>query len=233
MTEFTIDESVIQWNVPTDRVHDELRERPLLVLLHGYGSFEGDLIGLAPLLPERFVCASLRAPLLLGPPIVNGYGWYEITTPGSPDLPALEASTVAVLSWLDRLDAAVTGGLGEIALMGFSQGGAMVTMLMRNRPERFAAGVVCSGFSVEMDAPGDTVLAANRPPVFWGRDEHDPIIPQLAIDRTKLWLPAHSTLTERLYPGIEHSISREELADITEFLSAHVPGATGSSGADR
>lgn len=222
---FNIDESVIQWNVPADRVSDELRTRPLLVLLHGYGSFEGDLIGLASMLPEGFVCASLRAPILLGPPIVNGYGWYEITTPGSPDLPALQASTTAVLTWLDRLDASVPGGLGEIALMGFSQGGAMVTMLMRSRPERFAAGVVCSGFSVEMDAAGDAALAANRPPVFWGRDEHDPIIPQVAIDRTKLWLPEHSTLIEKLYPGIEHSISREELGDIAEFLTAHVPGA--------
>jgi phospholipase/carboxylesterase len=110
--------------------------------------------------------------------------------------------------------------------MGFSQGGCMVSMLMRHRPERFAAGVICSGFIAEMDAPGDTTLAQNRPPIFWGRDEHDPIIAQRMIEPTEAWLPEHSTLTAKLYPGIEHSISGEEMRDIHAFLSHTAPGAT-------
>lgn len=225
MSTITIDESVIQWNVAeSDRV-SALSERPLLVLLHGYGSFEGDLIGLAPALPQDFVCASLRAPIRLGPPIVNGFGWYEITNPGHPDLPVLLESTQAVREWLRALDSSVPGGLNDIALMGFSQGGLMVTMLMRSDPARYAAGVVCSGFSADVPSLDDAELAARRPPVFWGRDVDDPIIAQVAIDRTQAWLPQHSSLTERLYPGIGHSISREEISDISAFLIEHVPGA--------
>ena len=220
-----IDETVIRWNVAPEAITGELQRRPLMVLLHGYGSFEGDLISLAPLLPEGFVCAALRAPIDLPPPIVNGFGWYEITEPGVPNVPVLVQSTEAVLSWLDQLDAQVSGGLGEIALMGFSQGGCMVSMLMRHRPERFAAGVICSGFIAEMDAPGDALLAQNRPPIFWGRDEDDPIIAQRMIVPTEAWLPEHSTLTAKLYPGIAHSISREEMLDIHEFLASTVAGA--------
>jgi phospholipase/carboxylesterase len=37
------------------------RGAPLLLLLHGYGSNEEDLVGLAPHLDGRFVCASARA----------------------------------------------------------------------------------------------------------------------------------------------------------------------------
>lgn len=228
MSNLRIDESVIQWNVAEDELLDALQTRPLLVLLHGYGSFEGDLIGLAPNLPQNFVCASLRAPVTLGAPIVNGYGWYEIIERGNPDVASLAKSTEATLAWLDALDARVPGGLGEIALMGFSQGGCMVSMLMRNRPERFTAGVICSGFIAEFDAPGDAVLAERKPPVFWGRDEHDPIILPEMIDPITAWLPAHSTLEAKLYPGIQHSISREELGDIHEFLSANVTGANGA-----
>lgn len=225
MSELSLDESVIQWNVAPDELLDALAHRPLLVLMHGYGSFEGDLISLGPYLPKNFVCASLRAPVKLGPPIVNGYGWYEIIERGNPDVEALNDATDAVLNWLDRLAARVGGGLREVALLGFSQGGCMVTMLMRHRPERFAAGVVCSGFIAEFDAPGDAILAERKPPVFWGRDEHDPIILPQMITPIEAWLPEHSTLISKLYPGIEHSISREELGDIAEFLETAVPSA--------
>lgn len=225
MSAITLDESVIHWNVSESERVSALRERPLLVLLHGYGSFEGDLIGLAPELPAEFVCASLRAPIRLGPPIVNGYGWYEISNPGHPDVPVLLESTNAVRTWLSALDAEVPGGLNEIALMGFSQGGLMVTMLMRMNPNHYVAGVVCSGFSADLDdgsGAKDTELAMLKPPVFWGRDVNDPIIAPVAIERTQAWLPEHTTLTEKLYPGIGHSISREELSDIRAFLNEHV-----------
>lgn len=221
-----IDRSVIQWSVPESEVFEALKTRPLLVLLHGYGSFEGDLISLAPMLPESFVCASLRAPIRLGPPIVNGYGWYEIQQVGYPNVPVLNHSTQAVIEWLDELEAKVEGGLGTIALLGFSQGGCMVTMLMRTQPERFTAGVVCSGFTADMDAPGDAVLANTRPPVFWGRDVDDPIIAARMIPPTAEWLARHTSLVEREYPGIGHSISREELVDISSFLDEHVTVAS-------
>lgn len=231
MSQLHIDESVIQWNVPADALEEALATRPLLVLMHGYGSFEGDLISLSPYLPANFVCASLRAPVKLGPPIVNGYGWYEIIERGNPNVDVLNASTAAVLTWIDNLSASLPNGLGTVALMGFSQGGCMVTMLMRHRPDRFAAGVVCSGFIADMEIAGDAELAQRRPPVFWGRDVHDPIILDRMIEPIAAWLPAHSTLVAREYPGIEHSISREELEDIRAFLATNVPGSEPSESA--
>ena len=44
---------------------------PLLLLLHGVGSNEEDLFGLAPYLDERFLVVSARAPVTLG---YGGYG---------------------------------------------------------------------------------------------------------------------------------------------------------------
>jgi phospholipase/carboxylesterase len=37
---------------------------------------------------------------------------------------------------------------------------------------------------------------------------------------TAAWLPAHSTLTERHYDNIGHSISREEIDDVNSFLKS-------------
>ena len=48
---------------------------PLLVLLHGVGSNEQDLIGLAPALDSRFFVVSVRAPITLGH---SSYGWYPV-----------------------------------------------------------------------------------------------------------------------------------------------------------
>lgn len=243
MSGVRIDEGVVQWAVdgqivPEETAHAALSERPLLLLMHGYGSFEGDLIGLASKLPNGFVCASPRAPLVAPAPIVNGYAWWQLAIgPDGAPLPAAprasftggvaHAAAVAMLTWLDRLDDTLSdrGGLGTIVPMGFSQGGAMVTSLLRMRPRRFACGVNCSGFVATGAFDGDAELAKYRPPMFWGRDAADPIIHPSRITLMNEWAPAHTALEAHLYPGIGHSISAAELRDISQFLTAHVTGA--------
>lgn len=144
---------------------------------------------------------------------------------GSPP----HVAAVAALAWLDELDARVeasTGSrLGEIAPMGFSQGGAMVTSLLRLRPERFACGVICSGFVAPGAHEADAALARVRPPVFWGRDEADPMIAPSRAAALGVWATAHTELEARLYDGILHGIGEAELADISVFLRRHLDGA--------
>jgi phospholipase/carboxylesterase len=50
----------------------------------------------------------------------------------------------------------------------------------------------------------------------------DGVITQDAVARTAAFLPAHSTLTERVYPGLGHGISAQEVADVREFLAAQL-----------
>jgi phospholipase/carboxylesterase len=181
------------------------------LLLHGYGSNERDLAGLVPMLGLQLPWASLRAPLPAGP----GTAWFEITTPGSPDAAPVEAATAAIWAWVDEhLDATT-----RVVPIGFSQGGLMATQLLRTRPERVLAPVVLGGFVLGARQPADAELAASRPAVFWGRGADDRVIAPHAIVRTSEWLPAHSTLTERVYPGLAHGIDARELADVREFLT--------------
>ncbi len=255
MGEVRIDDDVVLWSVGGRRVSAEqalveLAHRPLLLLMHGFGSFEGDLIGLAPHLPPGFVCASPRAPLEAPPPIVNGFAWWPLPL-GPQGLPLRQVdpelfegsgphvAAVAVLEWLDALDlrlrdAGTAGGekaagLGTVALLGFSQGGCMVTSLLRLRPESFACGVNCSGFVAPGNFEGDAKLTDLRPPMFWGRDEADPIIDDHRIALTTAWAPEHTALEAKLYEGILHGIGVDELLDISEFLGRHVPEAVSTS----
>lgn len=191
-------------------------EGPVLLLMHGYGSHEHDLVGLVPHLPAHLRSVAVRAPLTAGP----GYAWVPIADPGRPDPAATQEAADAVLAWLD---AEVPAGT-PVALLGFSQGGLMVTHLLRTRPERFLAGVVLSGFTADVELPGDDALAALAPPVFFGRGDRDPIITPEAFARTSAWLPAHCTTTEVVYPGLAHGVSQQELADVHRFLAEVLPG---------
>lgn len=201
-----IDDSLAVWSTP----RDELGGRPLVVLMHGRGSHEQDLAGLIPLLPSEYAYVSLRAPYRFDG---GGYTWFAAGAPGAPPIASVDESVVAVLDWLDRLAPS-----GPVVAGGFSQGGAMATHLMRHAPERFAGFVNLAGFIVPGDAPADSRLSELLPPVFWGRDPADPVIPPSAMDRAEQWLPSRSQLTTRTYPGIGHSISAEEVADVSGFL---------------
>src|SRR5438046_1957445 len=69
---------------------------PLLLLLHGVGSHEGDLIGLAPYLDGRFYIVSARAPIQVGPGM---YGWYHVTLyPQVPVIDPAEAERCGIAS---------------------------------------------------------------------------------------------------------------------------------------
>ena len=185
------------------------------VLLHGFGSNEQDLTGLVPALELALPWASLRAPIELGN---GGAAWFEITTPGNPDAAPVEAATDAIWEWID----AVAGPETRVMPIGFSQGGLMASQLLRTRPERVIAPVILGGFVLGAPQPGDSTLEASRPAAFWGRGELDRVIGPPAVARTASYLPAHTTLTDRVYPGLGHGIDGAEVADVHAFIATHV-----------
>jgi len=205
-----IDASAVLWSAP----ERERADRPLLVLLHGYGSHEGDLFSLAPGLPLGPVIASLRAPLSAGP----GNAWFPLTAESfaADHGPNADAAAHAILDWLDTTESTSVG------LLGFSQGGATALQLLRLAPSRFDYAVMVSGFVVGGAHDGDSALTTSQPPVFWGRGTLDQVIPPAAILATEQWLPGHSTLTARIYEDVAHGISNAELRDINAFISAQL-----------
>lgn len=204
----SIDSSATLWSPGP---HDG---KPLLVLLHGYGADERDLFGLLPFLPEGLAVAAVAAPL--SPPWpMPGRSWYVIDSLQTRDAAGITTAAESLLTWLDEAAA----GAPSVALLGFSQGAAVSLQALRLDPPRIDAVVALSGYAAMGDLPGDQVLAEQRPPVFWGRGTHDDVIPAPLIDHTAQWLPGHAELSGRVYQGLTHSISEQELADVHVFLS--------------
>jgi phospholipase/carboxylesterase len=203
---------VVLWSQP-----EEARAgKPLLVLLHGYGANEEDLLSLADMLPKDFAVASLRAPIVSGP----GFTWFPLTASIEYSLDAVKDAAAYVGDWLDGVKA----NHPSVTLLGFSMGMAMATTLLRQRPADFAAVVGLSGFVVDAgDDPSfrDGELDATVP-LFWGRDQQDPVITPDKIGYTMDWVRKHVKLTKVLYTGMWHGINQQEIGHVSEFLTHEV-----------
>ncbi|MCF2972097.1 alpha/beta fold hydrolase [Synechococcus sp. Nb3U1] len=200
-----------------------LGSTPLLLMLHGIGSHEGDLIQLAPYLDPRFAVLSLRAPIPLS---MGGFAWFEMTwTEEGPvgNIPQARTSLRLLSSFLDQVlqegipDTALDSA--RIYLMGFSQGAIMSLYLALIQPEKLAGIVAMSG-----RLPEEVVAEAVEPermknlailavhgtedavlPIPFGREIRD-YFTRLPLD-----------FTYREY-DMGHEVSPQSLLDIQDWL---------------
>lgn len=191
----------------------------LLVMLHGYGSSAAAMASLFPALPEHVTGAALSGPLDVG----GERGWFLLDYLLTHDFAEVVASAQRVLDWQD----AHADGYASVSLLGYSQGMAMATTLMRLRPGAYRAAVGLSGFVLRNDLlelsespPADP---AARVPFFWGRDPRDPVINSDAVAHGAEWLEGHTRLTSRTYPGMGHGVGADELRDVAVFLRHYLP----------
>jgi phospholipase/carboxylesterase len=147
----------------------------LLVLSHGRGADEYDLLPLADVLDpaRRLLVVTPRGPLSLPP---GGAHWYVIREVGYPDPQTFLDIYARLSGWLDDLQEETGIPPERTVLGGFSQGSVMsyALGLGKSRP-RPAALVAFSGFlptveGFEFDLEGDL------PPVAIGHGTYDPVI---------------------------------------------------------
>jgi phospholipase/carboxylesterase len=188
---------------------------PGLLLLHGRGADELDLLGIVPALDSRLAVVSARAPFELG----FGYYWYELLDIGRPEersfrqaLALLDAFSVEMLT---RYQLEPT----QLYVLGFSQGAMMAGALALTQPDRFAGTLALSGY-LPLHA-GLTLEASQQAGNAWfvAHGERDPVIPVGFGRESRDYLSsAGADLTYREYP-IPHAISDAELADIAQWLT--------------
>ncbi|XAS67768.1 phospholipase [Micrococcaceae bacterium Sec5.7] len=187
---------------------------PLLVMMHGYGTDESRMVKLFEHLPSEFTCAALRAPMAIG----DDYGWFLLDYFLTNDFADVISATNSVSSWINS----VKGQHTSVSLLGYSQGMAMASTLLRLRPHDFRAVVGLSGFVLDNDLLALSESFDTPPPFFWGRDKADLVINEDATAHTHEWLHANTHLTARTYPGMGHAMSKTEMVDVSAFLRHYV-----------
>ncbi|SFC12641.1 phospholipase/carboxylesterase [Polaromonas sp. OV174] len=193
----------------------------LLVLMHGVGSNEQDLFGLAAHVPAHFHVLSLRAPNVMGP---GAYAWFQFSVTAAGRV-INEAQEVASRTQVAQVVAAAAQQLGvpaeRVVVGGFSQGGIMSLSLLLTQPALLQATMVMHSRLLEQVLPLIAPAAALQGKHLWvSHGTVDAVIPLAhahAIRSAVQELPI--TLRYSEFHNA-HEITRDELAQAMQWLQA-------------
>src|SRR3954453_21081495 len=159
------------------------RERPadgpaegLLILHHGRGADERDLLGLGDVLdPERRLhIVTPRAPLTLGGP---GYHWSVVPRVGYPDHDTFHAAYRGLADFHDSVWERTGLTPEQTILGGFSMGSVMSYSLGLGADRPAPAGILAfSGFVPVVEGWEPDLAGRAGMPVFIAHGRNDPII---------------------------------------------------------
>lgn len=193
---------------------------PTILALHGRGSNEHDLIGLAPYLPKEFLWISPRGSHTLGN---NSYEWYRVKMIGKPD-PELVASALQTLDrFVDEILTTYPINPRKLFLLGFSQGSILSMCYMLGHPYRVAGVVAQSGYVPAGDGSGGLSLKINEAevkdkPIIMTHGEQDTMIPIDWARTSRDFLQRLGTYLSYYEFNMGHSVSTESLAIINTWL---------------
>jgi len=200
---------------------------PLLLLLHGIGADEEDLLPLVPSLDPRFLAISVRAPQQAEP---SGHRWFALdwtVAPPRADPAEIAASRDLLGRFVEEATAAYGADPARVFLFGFSQGSIMGLSLLLARPELVRGVVAHSGRLVRLPGPEPTREALARAEVLLLHGADDEVLP--AELGRKAYQLLESLLGPRVahreFAGLGHGISEESLAEAARWLAARLePG---------
>ena len=202
--------SALSHQIASPRAGEE--PHPCLLLLHGRGSNEEDLLGLAEFLDPRFLCVGARAPLPT--PGLPGYQWHTSLSTGRPEPVSLLQSVARLRRFLGELPQSLPIDPARLFVLGFSQGAAMALALAAAEPAAVAGTLALSGFWPPVARPE----ALRGKAVFVAHGTADPILPLAFGHAVRDALRgAGADLEYREYP-LGHQIDEAELADLDAWL---------------
>jgi phospholipase/carboxylesterase len=196
----------------------------LLVLHHGRGTDERDLLGLADFLDpgRRLLIVTPRAPLTL--PGSPGYHWYLVPRVGYPDRESFEAARAALAALHDGLWEETGIGPERTVLGGFSMGAVMSYAMGLGADRPAVAGILAfSGFvpTVEGWEPALADRAATRAFVSHGRN--DPVISVEFAHRARELLERGGLDVTYRESELGHQIDPTHLRDAAAWLGEVLP----------
>jgi phospholipase/carboxylesterase len=187
--------------------------RAAMIMIHGRGASAEDILSLSAEFAQPDV-AYLA-------PQAAGHTWYpnRFIAPVATNEPHLGSA----LATLDALVAHVAGSVPHerVLLLGFSQGACLALEYAARHPRRYGGVIALSGALIENgDQPRDYSGALAGTPVFLGCSDVDAHIPLTRVRRSTQVLQAlGATVTERIYPGMGHTVNADELTFVRELLA--------------
>ncbi|MBP1807277.1 alpha/beta hydrolase [Rubellimicrobium aerolatum] len=208
---------------------------PLVVLLHGVGARGRDLEPLARAIARGLPGARTACPDAPEPCDWDAgtRQWFSLTAVAEEERPA---RVRAARAGLDRAIGGIvaaegmSGSLGRVALVGFSQGGTMALDAVASGRWPVAALAAIAGrwsIPAPMRPPGGTR-------VLLLHGEADPVVPVADAGRAAAALEgAGLAVRVATYPGVGHAIPPRGVAAVVRFLAEALAGEAGTDTAPR
>jgi len=185
-----------------------------LILVHGRGGSAEDILGLADALPvSDFAWFAPQA---------TAHSWYPYSfmAPVSSNEPWLSSALGVVKQLVGHIrDKGIDSD--HIWFMGFSQGACLMLEYLARNAGRYGGVVAFTGGLI-----GDRIYPQNYrgdfagTPVFIGTGDPDPHVPvQRVHDTVKVLKGMNAAVTEKVYPGMGHTISDDELHQARRILN--------------
>ena len=207
------------------------RERPaagepagLLVLHHGRGSDEQDLLGLADVLDRerRLHVVTPRAPLQL--PGSPGYHWYVVPRVGYPDPQTFHAAYAKLAGLHDELWERTGIGPERTVFGGFSMGSVMSYALGLGPDRPAPAGILAfSGFVPTVDGWMPSLPDRTDTRVFIAHGRHDHVMDVGFARKAKELIEAAGLPLEYHESDAGHHIDPAHVPAAVDWLRATLP----------
>jgi phospholipase/carboxylesterase len=191
-----------------------------VVLLHGVGGNETNLLDLTHGLAENTLVAFVRGPLQLGP---GQYAWFRVAfTANGPQIVPQEAerSRQLLINFVQQFSTQHGVAPGRTVIAGFSQGGILSASVALSAPQAVAGFAVLSGRilpELEPHLASPAQLAHLR--AFIGHGTEDSKLPVQWAERADAWLTTLGVQHAlRLYP-MDHGISATMRQDFVDWVA--------------
>jgi phospholipase/carboxylesterase len=204
------------------------RERPaagdpagLLVLHHGRGTDENDLLPLGDVLdPERRLhVVTPRGPLTL--PGWPGHHWYVVPRVGYPDHDTFQAAFAALAEFHDELWSRTGLSPGQTVLGGFSMGSVMSYALGLAADRPAPAGILAfSGFVPVVEGWSPDVEGRTGTRAFIAHGRNDPIMDVGFARRAREQLERGGLDVEYHESDAAHHIDPAHIPPAVDWLAA-------------
>lgn len=197
----------------------------LLVLMHGVGSNENGMLGLASYIPENYAVVSVRSPLTMAP---GAYSAFSVSfTANGPkiDAEAAETSRQKLLRFIPELQHRYGLTPEQTVIAGFSQGGIMSASLALTAPQCVRGFAILSGRILpEIDSSIAPIDQLKHLSALVLHGENDDRLPFYWAERSVAQLGALGVDLQSLAYPMGHEITRQVATDFSDWVCRVIPG---------
>jgi predicted esterase len=190
------------------------KARAAMILLHGRGASAADIMT---------VGAELSQPgFAYLAPQAAGNAWYPnpFTAPLESNEPYLGSALETIETLLAKVEETIPAQ--RVILLGFSQGACLTLEFAARHARRYGGVVGLSGGLIGPDGtPRDYPGAFHGTPAFLGCSDVDPHIRKDRVGEAgEVLKRMGAQVTVRLYPGMGHTVSPDEIDSVREIVEA-------------